>query len=72
METKFDIVDEYSIGIKCLFCKHDKLQFPIFVACKPGDYSFFEISCKSCHKKNYVNFHIVHDKAFVSVTDSEP
>lgn len=43
METKFDIVDEYSIGIKCLFCKHDKLQFPIFVACKPGDYSFLRL-----------------------------
>jgi predicted nucleic-acid-binding Zn-ribbon protein len=72
METKFDVTDEYSIGIKCMHCGHNKLHAPILVTGNIGLYTFIEVGCLKCHKPTFVNFHIVDNEVSVSVTDSEP
>lgn len=72
METKFDVADEYSIGIKCMHCGHNKLHAPVLVTGNIGLHTFIEVGCLKCHKSTFVNFLIVNSEVSVSVTDSEP
>ena len=72
METKFDVIDEHSIGINCLHCKHEKLHAPLLIVGNLGTYSFIEVKCMKCHKSTFVDFQIIHNRISVSVTDSEP
>lgn len=71
MSTRFDVVDEHTIEVKCLHCENNKFHKPIYVIADLENMSYMQLGCKKCFKSTFVGFFCENGKIQIAVRDSE-
>ena len=71
MSARFDVVDDHSIGVKCLHCENNKFHKPLYVIADLENMTYMELRCKKCFKNTYVGFFWQDGEVHIAVRDSE-